>query len=291
MLEVCEKGLYTHVFPPEAAKTDLRGILALMLTSNHEQEENLPDYVCALAAQLASLLESPSCGLVDKFEWTVQAFMKKGSQMWTEADISKVLRFVVCTSKQDRERAFQIHHHFVNPQTLVIRPSFLGTAAGIGQDAKSLIPGMEFGPIMACMFAAQCLARGQSKEWDGTKFIANTIEEAEIKKLCNNKPPTLAYLRECLANLVGLRVHYNLDGLKFGTKLEKRKEWIIKANFNHRLGTSIAKGPRKDLAKRWSRAETEIREFMYEVLQKDWVPAYFAEVAKVEASMGTKSET
>ena len=55
---------------------------------------------------------------MDKFDWTVAEFLKQGSQMWTEADITKVLRYVVVTAEDDREFASQIHHHFVNDPSI-----------------------------------------------------------------------------------------------------------------------------------------------------------------------------
>ena len=89
--------------------------MAIMLIDNQGQEEDLADYACALAAQLAALLDKPTVGLrMNKFDWVVAEFMKRGSQHWTEADITKVLRYVVVTSASDRGFANQIHHHFVN---------------------------------------------------------------------------------------------------------------------------------------------------------------------------------
>jgi hypothetical protein len=62
----------------------------------------LPDFAVALAAQLAALMIKPCTALMDKFEFVVQDFMKKGSQMWMEADVSKVLKYVVVTSPSYR---------------------------------------------------------------------------------------------------------------------------------------------------------------------------------------------
>ena len=90
-----------------------------------------------------------------------------------------------------------------------------------------------------------------------------------------------------MTNVNGLKAHYDLDKLKTGGKIERLREWNIKANFVHKLGKTVAKGPSSDLAKRWHKVEADIREFMFDVLQKDWCTPYFAEVAASEATMST----
>ena len=86
-------------------KLDLMGITVIMLISNQEQEENLPDFAVALAAQLGHLMTKPCNQLMDTFDFVVQEFLKKGSQMWLEADVCKVLKYVVTTAPADRAEA------------------------------------------------------------------------------------------------------------------------------------------------------------------------------------------
>ena len=115
--EVVKHGRWAHVFPAIAGKTDMRGIVALMLISTQEQEDNLADYAIALAQQLGSIMLHTPCPVgEDLFAVTVREFLKRGSQMWNEAGVAKVLKFVCCVCHSDREESRDIHFHFVNPQ-------------------------------------------------------------------------------------------------------------------------------------------------------------------------------
>ena len=123
------------------------------------------------------------------------------------------------------------------------------------------------------LLGTQMMARGASREWDGGEFFANTIEGSKLRRLCNVKARTVAFLRECVTDDNVLKAHYDLDKLKTGGNIERLREWRIKANFVHKLGKTVAKGPIKDLTKRWHKVEADIREFMFDVLQKGLVHA------------------
>ena len=114
--DVVKHGLWTHVFPAIAGKTDMRGIVALMLISNQEQEDNLADYAIALAQQLGSIMLHTPCPVgEDLFAVTVREFLKRGSQMWNEADVTKVLKFVCCVCHSDREEISRYSFSFCQP--------------------------------------------------------------------------------------------------------------------------------------------------------------------------------
>ena len=128
------------------------------------------------------------------------------------------------------------------------------------------------------------VSTASNREWGSFRFNANQIQESKAKNLCNDKEATVSYLKECLSHVKGLVDTYNIDELRNGSKVYKANYMKIKANFGSKLGRTIVKGPSKDLSKRWSRAEMDIREFIYEKLQRDICKPFFADVAKGEAT-------
>ena len=81
-----------------------------------------------------------------------------------------------------------------------------------------------------------------------------------------------------------IKKHYNVEQLKGNPiKAYKRNYQKFRAHFMHALGKTVAKGPSKDLAARWSKTETEFRAFFFEKLQVDYCPAFFKDVAKDDA--------
>ena len=66
---------------------------------------------------------------------------------------------VSVTCKEDRLEAEDVHRHFVNPQCLILRPSYFSTIAGIGRDPKNTVAGNEYGPLVSLLLEAQMLTK------------------------------------------------------------------------------------------------------------------------------------
>ena len=139
----------------------MRGVISVMLISNHEQEDNLPDHTIALAAQLGNLLTKPMATPgMDVFDYCIAEFMEKRVPDVAERGHHQGAAVRHRYVARGPGESAKLHLHFDTPplQVFIAKPSFFWVIAGLGRNPKNRMPGNELGPLVSLLLSAHCTA-------------------------------------------------------------------------------------------------------------------------------------
>jgi len=221
--ETLENGVYAMVISKQAYLDDPDNLISIMVSGNIDQSVAMPEHEIGLLSSMMSAIDKPAHEGFAPWEYIEQQLQPFAAK-WETEDMRQIYNFANVAGVKQAKMLMDIHFQHINPQIVVVKPSFFGACATMSKDFKWC--------RMSLVVAQYLLVGEQGFERTGRVLVACGIKEASIKKLAKDfdLQDTMRKIKTFLMDYV---VKYDLAGLSACLVTPFCLQWIVRTHGAH----------------------------------------------------------